>query len=212
MNQLGSRNPTPASAAAPSSAVDRYSPVAMTLHWIMAALILFAGIFGLLLDDWPKATKLFWINIHAQVGLLILVLLMARIWWRRTHTPPALPAEVGEISRRVSHPAHLLIYALMLVTPMVGIVAFVWHARVLDFGLFTVDFGVKSNGPVYHQAEDIHLWLTYGLLALVAGHAFAALWHHFVSRDTVLRRMLPARWSSSRPKSAVPDLVQAKSR
>src|ERR1700704_2364261 len=201
MNQLGSRNPTPASAPAPSSAADRYSPVAIALHWIMAALILFAGIFGLLLDDWPKATKLFWINIHAQVGLLILVLLMARIWWRRTHTPPPMPAEVSEISRRVSHPAHLLIYALMLVTPMVGIVAFVWHARVLDFGLFTVDFGVKSNGPVYHQAEDIHLWLTYGLLALVAGHAFAALWHHFVSRDTVLRRMLPARWSSSLPDS-----------
>src|SRR5205807_4001804 len=115
------------------------------------------------------------------------------------------------ISRRVSHPAHLLIYALMLVTPLVGIVAFVWHARVFDFGLFTIDFGVKSNGPVYHQAEDIHLWLTYALLALVAGHAIAALWHHFISRDSVLLRMLPALLSSSLPKSDVPDLVKAKS-
>jgi cytochrome b561 len=79
----------------------------------------------------------------------------------------------------------------MLVTPLVGIVAFVWHARVFDFGLFTIDFGVKSSGAVFHPAEDIHLWLTYGLLALVGGHAVAALWHHFVSRDTVLWRMLP---------------------
>lgn len=153
---LGSRDPAQTPAA--PSTVDRYTPVAVSLHWIVAALILFAGVFGLLLDDWPKDTRLFWINIHAQVGLLILVLLMARIWWRRTNMPPELPPEVSQISRRVANPAHLLIYALMLVTPMVGIVAFVWHARVLDFGLFSIDFGVKSNGPVYHQAEDIHLW------------------------------------------------------
>jgi cytochrome b561 len=209
MTQPGSRAPAPVTM--PATPALRYGPVAVSLHWIMAALILFSGILGLLLDDWPKASKLFWINIHAQVGLLVLVLLLARIWWRRTHTPPELPPEVSEISRRVSHPAHLLIYALMLLTPLVGIVAFVWHARVFDFGLFTIDFGVKSNGPVYHQAEDIHLWLTYGLLALVAGHAAAALWHHFVSRDTVLLRMLPARFSASRPTSAIPDLAASKS-
>src|SRR5580704_17710163 len=209
MLQPGSRNPTPVTM--PATSIRRYSPVAISLHWIMAALILFSGILGLLLDDWPKASKLLWINIHAQVGLLALALLLARIWWRRTHTPPELPPEVSDISRRVSHPAHLLIYALMLATPLVGIVAFVWHARVFDFGLFSIDFGVKSNGPVYHQAEDIHLWLTYGLFALVAGHAVAALWHHFVSRDTVLLRMLPARFFASRPTSAVPDLAASKS-
>jgi cytochrome b561 len=202
---------TPASMTMPATPVRRYGPVAISLHWIMAALILFSVVLGLLLDDWPKATKPYWINIHAQVGLLVLVLLLARVWWRRTHTPPPLSPEVSEISRRASHPVHLLIYVLMLVVPLVGIVAFVWHARVLDFGLFAIDFGVKSNGPVYHQAEDIHLWLTYGLLALVGGHAVAALWHHFISRDTVLLRMLPARFSAARPTSAVPDLAASKS-
>ncbi len=188
MTQMSSTFGT-APAARPSA--SSYSSVAITLHWIMAALILYAGIHGLLLDGWAKETKLFWINIHALVGLTILALLLARIWWRRTHAPPELPAEVSELSRRASHPAHLLIYGLMLVTPIVGIVAFVWHGRVFNFGLFTVDLGVKVNSPVYHQAEDIHLWLTYGLFALIAGHAVAALWHHFVSRDTVLVRMLP---------------------
>jgi cytochrome b561 len=180
-------------AAAPTtrSAATSYGPVAITLHWIMAALILFAGIHGLMLDDWAKDTRLFWINIHALAGLLILALVLVRVWWRWTHAPPELPADVSEFSRRVSHPAHLFIYALMLATPIVGIVALVWHGRALNFGLFTLDFGIKSNSPVYHQAEDIHLWLTYGLFALIAGHAIAALWHHFVSRNTVLVRMLP---------------------
>jgi len=178
-----------ATAAAPSGL--RYSPLAMTLHWVMAALILFAVVHGLLLDAWPRDSKVASINIHAQSGVLVLVLLMARIWWRRRHAPPPLPPQVSEFSRRAAHPVHMLIYVLMLVVPLVGIVAFVWHARVLDFGLFAISFGVKSNGAVYHPAEDIHLWLTYTLLALVGGHAAAALWHHFISRDTVLRRMLP---------------------
>jgi cytochrome b561 len=191
MTQVSAVDTTSVPTQAALSRLVRYSGTAIALHWIMAALIFFSAGLGLLLDDWPKDSKLFWINIHALVGLAVLVLLIARIWWRRTHTPPPLPAEVSELSRRASHPAHMLIYVLMLATPLVGIVAFVWHARVFDFGLFTIDFGVKSNGAVFHPAEDIHLWLTYGLLALVGGHAIAALWHHFISRDTVLRRMLP---------------------
>ena len=179
-----------ATAAAPSGR-RRYSPLAMTLHWVMAALILFALVHGLLLDDWPRDSKVASINIHAQSGLLVLMLLMARIWWRRRHAPPPLPPQVSEFSRRAAHPVHMLIYVLMLAVPIVGIVAFVWHARVLDFGLFAINFVVKSNGAVFHPAEDIHLWLTYTLLALVGGHAAAALWHHFISRDTVLLRMLP---------------------
>jgi cytochrome b561 len=82
------------------------------------------------------------INIHAQSGLLVLVLLMARIWWRRRQAPPPLPPEVSDFSRRASHPVHMLIYVLMLAVPLVGIVDFVWHARVLDFGLFAINFGV----------------------------------------------------------------------
>ena len=187
---------TQLSVAEPNSAVEpslpaRYSPVAITLHWVMAALILFSAILGLLLDGWPKDSKLFMINIHAQVGLLVIYLLIWRVWWRRTHAPPPLPAGVSAFSRHASHPTHMLIYLLMLATPLVGIVAFVWHARVLDFGLFSIDFGVKSDGAVFHPAEDIHLYLTYALMALVGGHAIAALWHHFVSRDTVLQRMWP---------------------
>ncbi len=207
---LDSRTTASLTPATPS-AIRRYSPVAVWLHWTMAVLILFSAILGFFLNGWPKASKLFMINIHAQVGLLVLVLLLARMWWRRTHTPPELPPEVSEVSRRVSHPAHLLIYVLMLLTPVVGIVAFVWHGRILDFGLFSIDFGVKVNSPVFHEAEDIHLWLTYGLLALVGGHAIAALWHHFVSRDTVLLRMLPARLASRRSGAATPSLAQAES-
>ena len=79
----------------------------------------------------------------------------------------------------------------MLAIPPLGIVAFVWHGRAFDFGLFRIDFGVKSDRAIFHPAEDYHGWLVYTLFALVALHALAALWHHFIRRDDVLRRMWP---------------------
>lgn len=170
---------------------DRYDPGAIRFHWTMAVLIVIVGVLGLLHDSWPKATQSFWINIHALIGLLVWALLMARFWWRTTHPPPPLPPEVGELSRRLSRPVHLLMYALLFVIPIFGIVTFIWHGRVFDFGLFKVDFGVQKNRAVFNPTEDIHGYLAYALFTVAGLHALAALWHHLVRQDQVLRRMWP---------------------
>jgi cytochrome b561 len=86
---------------------------------------------------------------------------------------------------------HWALYALMFVTPIVGIVTFIWHGRIFDFGVFHLDFGVKSNRAVFHPTEDIHGYLAYAIFALAGVHAAAALWHHFFQRDGVLGRMWP---------------------
>jgi cytochrome b561 len=86
---------------------------------------------------------------------------------------------------------HWLLYALLLVIPVVGIVTFIWHGRVFDFGLFQVDFGVRRNRAIFHPTEDVHGYLAYALFALAGLHILAALWHHFVRHDGVLRRMWP---------------------
>ena len=86
---------------------------------------------------------------------------------------------------------HHLLYALMLVIPLIGIVAYVWHGRVFDYGLFQLNFGVAMNRGVFHPAEFVHQWLAYALFGLAGLHAAAALYHHFVRRDGILMRMLP---------------------
>jgi cytochrome b561 len=172
--------------------VTRYNAASMAFHWTMAVLIVVVGVLGLLHDSWPKQTQSFWINLHAILGLSVWVLIVARFWWRSRHSPPELPSEAGELSRRLSYPVHLLLYALIFVIPLVGIVTFIWHGRVFDFGLFKVDFGVRRNRAIFHPTEDIHGYLAYVLFALVGIHALAALWHHFVRRDGVLLRMWPA--------------------
>jgi cytochrome b561 len=169
----------------------RYGNGAIGFHWVMVLLIVVVGVLGLLHDSWPKSTQSFWINIHAMIGLTVWALVIARLWWRRTHTPPDLPPDVGEFSRRLSYPVHLLLYALMVVIPIIGIVTFIWHGRVFDFGLFKVDFGVAKNRAIFHPTEDLHGYLAYALFALIGLHALAALWHHFVRHDGVLGRMWP---------------------
>ena len=169
----------------------RYTSGAIAFHWIMFVLVVAVGALGLLHDSFPKTTQGFWINIHAVMGLLLWALLLARIVWRMRHAPPALPADTGEFSRRVSGPVHFALYALLFVTPIIGVVTFVWHGRAFDFGLFQLDFGVAKNRAIFHPTEDIHQYLAYALFALAGLHALAALWHHFIRHDGVLRRMLP---------------------
>jgi cytochrome b561 len=174
-----------------SEAVERYGTGAVVFHWTMFLLVVAVGTLGLLHDSWPKRTQAFWINLHAMLGLLLWLTLIAQFWWRIRHRPPSLPSAVGDWSRRLSGPVHLALYALMFVTPIVGVVTFIWHGRIFDFGVFHLDFGVKSNRAVFHPTEDVHGYLAYAIFALAGVHAAAALWHHFFQRDGVLGRMSP---------------------
>ena len=169
----------------------RYTLPAILFHWTSFALVVFVGVLGLLFGSIPRPNRLFWINIHAVVGLAVLALALARVFWRLRSPPPAYPEGVSDITKRLSQLVHLLLYALMIVLPLVGIVAFVWHARVFDFGLFKLDFGVPSTKPVYEAAEEIHEMLAYSLFGLAGLHGLAALWHHFVQKDGILQRMWP---------------------
>jgi cytochrome b561 len=175
------------------TAPNRYGSGAIAFHWIMFVLVVCVGTLGLLHDSWPKQTQKFWINIHAILGLLLWFTLIARIWWRRQHAPPALLQSVGAFTRRSSSLVHFALYALLLVTPIIGVITFVYHGRVFDFGIFKIDFGIKSNRAVFHPTEDLHGYLAYAIFGLAGIHALAALWHQFILRDGLLDRMWPGR-------------------
>jgi cytochrome b561 len=173
-----------------SDSPARYTLPAILFHWTSFALVVFVGVLGLSFGSIPRPNRMFWINIHAVAGLA-LALALARIFWRLRQSPPEYPAGTPALTRRLSAPVHWLLYALMVILPLVGIVAFVWHARVFDFGLFKLDFGVPSTKPVYEAAEELHEMLAYSLFGLAGLHGLAALWHHFVQKDGLLSRMWP---------------------
>jgi cytochrome b561 len=169
----------------------RYGSAAIAFHWIAAALIVFLGTLGLLFNDIPREARPFWINVHVCVGMIYLALVVARLAWRSAHRPPDLPSDIGAFDRRTSAAAHHALYALMLLIPVFGFVAYVWHGRVFDYGLFQLNFGVQMNREVFKPAETIHQFLAYGLFVLVGLQVLAALYHHLVRRNGILLRMLP---------------------
>jgi cytochrome b561 len=161
-------------------------------------LVVVVGVLGLLHDSWPKQTQALWINVHALIGILLWLVLLARFGYRLRHSPPTLPSEIGAFSRRFSGPVHLVLYASMFLIPIIGFVTFIFHGRVFHFGLFDLNFGIKKNPAIFGPTEDVHGYLAYALFALAALHALAALSHHFGLHDGVLARM----WSTQRTPSA----------
>ena len=171
----------------------RYTSGAVVYHWITALLVAIVGTIGLFFDDYPKPQFLGWLTVHALLGLTILVLVIARMRWRATHTPPDLPGEMGEFTRRTSHAAHTLLYVLLFITPVLGIAGFIAHGRSLVFGSFHIGFPYPPTKAIFHPVEKIHQWFAYSIFALAGVHILAAFWHQFVLRDNLIHRIWPQR-------------------
>ena len=169
----------------------RYDRLAMALHWLVAFLMVLVGLLGLIYDGFPRAQRMFYLNLHTTLGLVMFGLILLRVLWRIAR--PALPPDPAWSPLVVftSNLAHKALYALMIATPLVGIMAYIWHGRVFNFGFFQLDAGLGSVKWIYEPAEEIHEFLAFSLMGLVGLHIVGALWHHFVARDGIFRRILP---------------------
>ncbi len=176
-----------------SSGAERYTRLSQWLHWLIALMVFIMFALGLAFDSIPRAARLWWINLHTTFGLVFFALVLLRVFWRMGHAPPPLPAGSNPFVRKSSTVMHYLLYVLLIAIPIVGIVAYIWHARVFDFGIFKLDFGVTNTKSIYDPAEALHKYLAFSLIGLVAVHLLAALWHHFIKRDGLLWRMWPGR-------------------
>lgn len=173
-----------------------YTRTAIVLHWTIAALILMNIAGGFLMVSYPKHAPqhdaiLFW---HASLGSLIFLLAVARLCWRLTHQPPALPAHIPAWQRGAAHALHWLLYALMLVLPFSGYLhRLAGGHEVSFFGLFNLPDIISQDEPFRVFTHNLHVTLAWVLCALLAGHVGAALKHGLVDRDGVVRRILSNR-------------------
>jgi len=169
----------------------RYDNLAIALHWSIAVLILIAFGLGLTVDSFPKAWEAGVVNTHAITGLGILILSFARLAWRFVHTPPKLPRDVGPFTLRVSGAVHWLLYALMLLVPLIGVPTLLFRGRGLDFGFFQIASPFSRTPDLFRPLTEFHELASYALIGVAAAHMLAALYHQFGRRDRLLLRMLP---------------------
>lgn len=181
-----------AQAAAPTLQSDRYSGIAIALHWITAVLVLFmiaAGITMLRLPQGETQNLLF--NLHRSVGVLLFPIVLIRLIYRWNNPPPPLPDDLPPQQKLAAHLNHYALYGLLLLNPLLGWWATsAFGAAVNVFWLFELPPLVAENKPLSEILLPTHATVGILITLLVVMHIGAALFHHFIRRDRILLRML----------------------
>lgn len=170
--------------------MDRYNGVARALHWAMALLIILALVLGIGHDALPKDWAV--IPIHKSIGLTVLALTLVRIVWRLAHPAPRLTMPMPRWESGVAHATHALFYIFMIVLPLSGWIMTSAGTRPLNwFFLFDVPkLPVTKGDMIVDLAGEGHEVMGFIWAALILLHIGAALRHHVLLKDNVMRRML----------------------
>jgi len=176
-----------------STSHDRYDSVTITFHWLTALFVVAMFATGALREYAPRAWHLFWLEgVHVSIGIAFAVVLVGRLVWRFVGGR-RLAAAATDFTGPLSKAVHWLLYLLLA-----GQIALGFSLRWLQgedftfFGLFSIPSLFTPDRALSHQFEDLHNLLGWGLVIVAGGHAVAALFHRYVLKDDVLRRMIPA--------------------
>jgi cytochrome b561 len=174
-----------------------YHPVAKALHWLVALLVVVQfGIAWAMPDIGPHTKLDRLISLHLTVGALIGLIALARVSWRLQHGAPAAIGTAPRWLRTSARVSHATLYVLLLILPLLG-----WAAasargwRVILLPGVALAAVLPRGSKSGFQEGDVHAFLAYTLLAIVALHIAAALYHRLILRDQVLARMLPGQQS-----------------
>ena len=181
--------------------LERYSSVAIVLHWLIAAALIFNICLGLYCANIPDSdpNHFVFVQIHKSVGLSVLVLSVLRLIWRLSHPAPPLPAWMPWSLRALARTTHVLLYVLIIGIPLSG-----WaYVSASPLGLPTRYFGLftwpnlpffdqltrAQKNPLHHEVHSVHTALAYAAIALITIHVAGALFHQFMRRDRLMARM-----------------------
>lgn len=176
-----------------SNSSDKYSRTAISLHWIMAALLCLSLMFGLSLEDLPPAAKQEALMGHSALGIVILMLGVWRILHRRGHKPPEYPGSMSPLMAGLATFNTRLMYSLMLAQPTIGLLHGATYVAfdVMPFGAFNLTALVPSDQAVTSVFHTLHAICAFLLILAVVVHIGASLKHWLIDKDKVMQRILP---------------------
>lgn len=170
-----------------------YPATSKLLHWAVAACVLTTVPVSIAMknvSEGPVQDTLY--NLHKSLGVLILLLMILRLINRLIAGAPAPDPSIARWQKAVSSAVHGLLYVLLFAMPLVGYLAnSTYGATTPFFGLFTLPAIVGKDEALATKLFAFHMYTGWFVTLLVVMHIGAALQHHFVHRDNVLKRMLP---------------------
>lgn len=181
---------------------------ARVLHWVMALMIFMMLGFGTYMSNFATdlVAQFEMVQQHKSVGFVVFTLAVLRVIWRLTNRrTPVLPMGMPGWQRSASHVSHLLLYILILAMPISGWLmasasplndagAYPTQIKNMVFGLFELPDPFPQGSKELTEALHTAHWLfAMTMAAILAVHIAAALKHHFIDRDAILRRMITGR-------------------
>lgn len=194
----------------PSDDFPIYTRPARHFHWWIALLILFQFPIGFYMtyrgyqmeavNDKGEVVKGVWDGVtdtlyssHKIIGITILLLVVLRLAYRIIKGAPPPEASLPPVLIGASHLTHWSIYLLLLVVPILGYVGISYFGALDAFGI-SFPAVTEKDEKVSEQVLGWHAAAAIALLALIAMHIAAAIFHRFIRRDRVVDRMLPRHW------------------
>ena len=179
---------------------NRYSGIAIVLHWVMAALMLANIVLIWLVDELPDERVRLAIDTHKSIGITVLGLFVLRVLWRLGHRPPVLDG-LAPWEQWAAKLGHIGLYALLLALPLSGwLHDSAWkdaatHPMSL-FGMvpwprigFITGMEPGMKQQLHGLFGEVHEWLANVFYVLFALHVLGALKHQFMDRQKLLQRM-----------------------
>ena len=206
---------------------QRYTRVAVVLHWTIAALIALNLAIGWFMEDLAEPWRTIVVRVHQSSGMTVLALTVARIAWRLTHRPPPFDPRVSVGERRTASVVHAVLYVAMLAIPLSGWALIsanppryeaavagqvprqkyimLWgtiplHPIAPIQAIAAAPGGVTRQHALHERIVGAHRIAGYGLLALLVLHILAALKHQFIDRQAALSRMSISRARPGAPR------------
>ncbi|NYS61285.1 cytochrome b [Vreelandella salicampi] len=170
--------------------------ISIALHWMSAVAII--GLF--ILGWWMTGLGYYdpWYNqapwIHRSIGVLLLLFTLLRLVWRLFQPTPH--AEGGRLEALAAHAGHIVLYVLLLSVMVSGyLISTAKGSGISVFGWFEVPALVHDLPNQASLAGSVHWYSALALIVLAAGHALAALKHHFIDHHKTFVRMLTPKYS-----------------
>lgn len=174
---------------------QRYSAVAVLLHWLMFAGILVATVMALYMVSIPGITpaKLRLFNYHKWLGVCLWLVLMLRMLWRLKNPPPPLPDAMPLWQKRAAALGHSGLYVLMFAIPVLGyFYSLAAGYPVVLFGQIPLPVMMAPDPELKELLKTAHRMANQLLWLVLLTHVGAALKHALIDRDGIMQRMLPS--------------------
>ncbi len=170
-----------------------YHPITKSFHWLIVAMVSAEFAIGWLMPEIRRSTSpAELVSFHMSFGILILGVMLIRLILRFFHTAPSPEPGMPWWQELAANWIHILLYASVIALPLTGWLLASAHGWALNiFGYFSVPALVSASTRMEQLADSAHV-ATAAIVAILIGlHVLAALYHHYILRDGVLRRMLP---------------------